>query len=105
MTVLVYMTAENEQAARRIGTALVEARLAACVNILGKVDSLFWWNTSVQSETEVAFIAKSTEANLRELTECVKALHTYEVPCVVALPIIGGNEEFIQWVQDETKES
>ncbi len=102
MAVLVYMTASSTDEARTIGDALIEQRLAACVNILGPIQALFRWNGAVQNETETVFLAKTTEERLEALTEEVKRLHSYEVPCIVALPIVGGSADFLEWITTET---
>lgn len=99
----VYMTCETKQEAEAIGTVLVERRLAACVNILPGMQSMYWWEGKVEKAQEVVLIAK-TKANLvDELTQAVKAAHGYDVPCVASLPINGGNEDFLAWIREETK--
>lgn len=105
MAVLVYMTASSEDEARTIGNTLIEKRLAACVNILGSAQSLFRWNGSIQSENEIAFIAKTTQERMAALIAEVKHLHSYEVPCIVALPILAGNSDFLEWITRETSQS
>ena len=100
--VLVYMTAANADDAARIGRALVERRLAACANVLGPIRSFYWWDGAVQDDAEVAFIAKTRAELVPELTAAVKAMHPYSVPCVAALPIAGGNPEFLAWIEAET---
>ncbi len=98
----VYMTASSEEEARRIGRVLVEERLAACVNILPGMTSLYWWQGKVEEGHETVLIAKSRQALVPALTQRVKALHTYTVPCVVALPILDGNPDFLRWIGEET---
>ncbi len=98
----VYMTAATREEARRIGRALVEERLAACVNILPGMNSLYWWQGAVQDEQETVLIAKTRAALVERLSERVRALHSASVPCVVALAIEGGNPAFLQWIVDET---
>lgn len=99
----VYITARSDAQARDIGRALVAARLAACVNILGPMTSLYWWDGAVQQGDEVAMIAKTTAAQVATVTETVKALHSDDCPCVVALPVDGalGNADFLQWIRAE----
>ena len=99
----VYMTAGSPEEARSIGRTLVEERLAACVNILDGMNSLYWWEGAVQDEQETVLIAKTRAELLERLTERVKALHSYSCPCVVALPIEGGNPAFLQWIAEETE--
>ena len=100
---LVYVTTKDKDEARRIGRALVESRLAACVNIIDGVNSIYWWEGEVQDETEAVLIAKTKEALVPELIEKVKALHSYSCPCVVSLPIQDGNPDFLSWIESETQ--
>jgi periplasmic divalent cation tolerance protein len=101
--IFVYMTAPSTEEARRIGRALVEARLAACVNILDGMTSFYWWHGALEEGREAVLIAKTTRDRLEALTARVKALHEYTVPCIVALPIAGGNREFIDWIGAEAR--
>lgn len=101
--VLVYMTAESEEQAERLGRSLVEGRLAACVNILPGMRSLYWWDGAVQEGREAVLVAKTRRDLLGPLTEAVKSRHSYQCPCVVALPIQGGNPDFLAWIQAETR--
>ncbi len=100
--ILVYVTASDPEEARKIGRALVEQRLVACVNIFEHIRSIFWWEGDAQSEEEAAFTAKTTMEKLDAVVQAVKTLHSYKVPCVVALPIVGGNPDFLQWIEEET---
>lgn len=101
--VWVYTTVANREEAEAIGRTLVEERLAACVNIVGEIDSIFWWEGAVQSEKEVAMTAKTQSQCLEPLLERVKALHSYECPCIVALPILQGHPPFLDWVREQTQ--
>lgn len=101
----IYVSCDSEKQAISIGSALVEERLVACVNILGEMKSLYWWDGDVQSGDEIVLIAKTTEPLVATVTNRIKELHDYEVPCVVALPITGGNPDFLEWIRQETKES
>ena len=98
---LVYITTETMEDAQRIGRMLVSNRLAACVNILGRIQSMYRWEGDIQEDSEVALIAKTTELMVPRLTEKVKELHTFDCPCVVALPVVGGNEAFLDWIGEE----
>lgn len=98
----VYVTASDGDEARRIGRALVEARLAACANVLGEITSIYWWEGEVQEGGEIALIAKTRTELVPALTEKVKALHSYSCPCVVAWPLTAGNKSFLDWVLSET---
>ncbi len=101
----VYMTTGTQEEARRIGRALVEARLAACVNIIAGMNSLYWWEGALQDDNETVLIAKTREELLADLIDKVKAMHSYECPCVVALPIEAGNPAYLDWLAQETEPS
>ncbi|MBM3487456.1 MAG: divalent-cation tolerance protein CutA [Alphaproteobacteria bacterium] len=100
---LVYMTASSAAEARRIGAALVEARLAACVNMIEGMTSLYRWEGRIEEGREVVVVAKTRRALVPALTAAVKAAHSYTVPCVVALPIEAGNPDFLDWIAAETR--
>jgi len=99
----VYMTAGNKEEARKIATALVTSKLAACVNILDNMNSVYFWDDEVQSDNEVVMIAKTTQAHVPELIEKVKSLHSYDCPCIVSFPIDGGHQPFLDWIASEVK--
>ncbi|MGC2854215.1 divalent-cation tolerance protein CutA [Novispirillum sp. DQ9] len=101
---IVYMTAADRDEALRIGRALVDERLAACVNVLGEITSIFRWDGAVQQEGEVAFIAKTSAAMVDALAARVTELHSYDTPCVVALPIAAGAAPFLKWLEVEVGE-
>lgn len=98
----VYITAPDAETARSIGRALVEARLAACANIFDGMTSVYRWEGAIQEETEAVLIAKTREDLVPDLTAKVKAVHSYDCPCVVALPAAGGNTAFLDWIEAET---
>ena len=99
----IYMTAGNKAEAQKIAKSLVEHRLAACVNILENMQSVYRWENDIQEDTEVVLIAKTTERLVSELIEKVKSLHSYECPCIVSLPILDGYAPFLKWIHDEVK--
>lgn len=99
---LVYITTASAEEAAEIGRMLVEERLAACANLLGPIASIYWWEGKLQHEEEAALIVKTTEALVERLVERVKQAHSYTCPCIVALPIVGGNQEFLDWIGLET---
>ncbi len=100
---LIYITTENSAEAERIGQILVEERLAACVNILDGMRSIYHWEGKLVKDTETVLIAKTTENKVPALTTRVKALHKYDCPCIVSLPITGGNDAFLRWVGEEVQ--
>ena len=99
---LVYVTAKDREQARVIGTSLVHERLAACANVLGPIDSLYWWNGTVQEDSEAVLVVKTRAGRVDALIARVKELHSYDAPCVVALPIRSGNPDFLRWIRIET---
>jgi periplasmic divalent cation tolerance protein len=102
-TNIIYITASNMDEARTIGKDLVSNRLAACVNIIDSINSMYWWEGEIQDDREVVVIAKSKESLVPELIERVKSLHSYSCPCVVSLPILDGNKAFLDWIVEETR--
>jgi len=102
-TNLIYMTAGSMEEARAIGKELVSSRVAACVNIIDGMTSLYWWEGEIQDDREVTMIAKTKESLVPELIEKVKSMHSYDCPCIVSLPILNGNKPFLEWIEGETK--
>ena len=100
---LCYITASSREEAMRIGRHLVEERLAACVNVLDGMVSLYWWQGKLEQGQEAVLIAKTTQELVEPLTERVRALHSYDVPCVLELPVSGGNENYIRWLEGEVQ--
>ena len=99
----IYITACDRDQARAIGRTLVEERLVACVNIIDGMNSLYWWQGAIRDDHEAIVIAKTRADLVPRLTDRVKALHSYHVPCIVALPILSGNLDFLRWIEQETK--
>ncbi len=100
---LVYMTAASKEEAMAIGNELVSHRLAAGVNIIDQMNSIYWWEGEIQYGREVVMIAKTTGPNLPELMEIVKSNHSYDCPCILYLPVSGGTRQFLDWIEGEVK--
>ena len=98
----VYITAGDEDEARMLGRALIEARLAASVNIIPQVRSLFRWRGEQKDVGEAVVIAKTRDSLVEAVVAKVKELHSYECPCIVALPIAAGNPDYLDWIEAET---
>ena len=98
--VLVYITTKDKSEAQRIGRALVQERFAACVNILDGMESIYWWEGKVESSQEAILIAKTKNTLVEKLMAKVKELHSYSVPCVLALPISQGNPGYLSWLRE-----
>lgn len=101
-TYFTYITTGSKAEAKEIGKILVSERLAACVNIVDGMNSLYWWNGEIQEDNETILIAKTSEKKLEELTSRVRELHSYDCPCVIYLPIENGNRDYINWIIEET---
>ena len=96
----VYMTAGSRDEAKSIAAALVESELAACVNMFEGMQSIYVWDGKIQEDAEWVLIAKTTADLVPELTERVKTLHSYDCPCIVSLPVSGGNPAFLEWIAE-----
>lgn len=101
-TLLIITNCPDEETANAIALALVEAKLAACVNILPRVQSLFRWQGVVESATEIPLLIKATSANYPALEAKIRQLHPYEVPEIIALPVTHGLPAYLNWVAAET---
>ena len=100
---IVYVTAASVDEARAIARDLVERKLAACANIFPSMTSVYRWEGAVQEEQETAIILKTRAEKIDALSARVKEIHSYDCPCVVALPVDGGNQEFLSWILRETE--
>jgi periplasmic divalent cation tolerance protein len=98
--VSVYAVFADAEEAERIGRTVVEERLAACVNILGRIRSIYRWKDALETADEVAAIFKTTDAEANALVERVRVLHSYEVPCVVSWPVEKVTGKYAEWVED-----
>ena len=101
--IVVLITASSRREAERIKDVLLGKRKAACVNIAGKVDSFFRWKGRAESSREVLLILKTRKSVFGEIVRIVKKVHKYEVPEIIALPIIGGNRDYLDWMKKAVK--
>jgi periplasmic divalent cation tolerance protein len=101
-TWLVYVTAKDKSQALSIGRTLVEEQLAACINVLDGMTSVYRWEGAVEQASEAVLIVKTTELEVPAVIERVQALHNYSCPCVVAWPIAVGNPQYLEWIERET---
>lgn len=100
---LLYVTCKNREEAVAIGRALVESRLAACVNILPGMHSLYRWKNKIESSEETVLIVKTRHALTDVVTRRIKELHSYEIPCILNIPVEGGSDAYLQWILRETE--
>ncbi|RLB12820.1 MAG: divalent-cation tolerance protein CutA [Deltaproteobacteria bacterium] len=101
---VVYITCANIEEAKKIGREIVEKRFAACANIIDKIESFYWWEGKLQEDKEALIIAKTRSSLVNELIKKVKDIHSYECPCIVTLPVLEGNTDFLEWIIEETKD-
>ncbi len=100
--VVVFITAPNENEAAEIARTLVESRLAACVNIVNNIRSIYLWQGNIEDESEVLMVVKTRKELFSALADKVKELHTYEVPEIIALPVVDGHQDYLKWIHDST---
>ena len=98
----VYMTAGSLEEAKNIGQNLVEKNLAACVNLIENMTSIYKWEEKLEESQEVIMIAKTRKTLMPKLIEKVNSLHSYDCPCILELPIQGGNPDFLSWIESQT---
>jgi len=101
--IICYITTANTDEAKRISETLIKEKLAACTNIIDNMSSFFMWKGKLENSKEVILLAKTRASLFKNIVETVKTQQpSYETPCILALPIIDGSEDFLQWVEDET---
>jgi len=99
---LIYITTASKEEAINIACELVNIRLAACANIMTGSTSIFHWEGKVCKKEEVTLILKTREDYVERLIKKVKNMHSYDCPCIISLPISGGNTDFLNWINEET---
>jgi len=105
MYIVVLVTTSSKKEANRIAQALLKNKLAACVNIVERIKSLFWWQTKIDCASETLLIIKSRKSKLKQIIRRVKSLHSYDTPEIIALPIIGGEKKYLRWVDESIRKS
>ena len=96
--IVVFMTAANGEEATRLAEMLVGAHLAACVQILPEMESVYRWEGKIERQSEVLLIAKTTRGKFDDLEREVRALHSYDTPEIVAVPIVAGSAPYLEWL-------
>ncbi len=100
--IVVLVTVSSEDEAVSIARALVEAKLAACANIINNVRSIYAWQGKIEDDSELLMVIKTRRSIFSDLAEKVKELHSYDVPEIIALPIIDGSAEYLKWLNEST---
>src|ERR1044072_4309326 len=96
--IVVFMTAANGEEATRLAEMLVGAHLAACVQMLPEIESVYRWQGKIERSSEVVFLAKTTRERFDDLEREVRALHSYDTPEIVAVPIVLGSAPYLEWL-------
>lgn len=100
--IVIFVTAANRVEAEQIGQFLVEKKLAACCNIVDSIYSIFHWEGKICQDNEVMLMLKTVKKNFDLIVTEVKKLHSYETPEIIALPIIAGSDDYLNWIRKET---
>ena len=99
----VFTSVEKQEDAEKMASTLIENRLAACVQIIPRIESLFWWQGKIEKAKESLVIIKTRKGLFDEVVSSIKSVHPYEVPEIISMPILQGNERYIEWLLKETK--
>jgi len=100
MYILVLITAKDKEEAERIATYMIKNNLAACANILGDINSIFWWKQNIEREQEILIILKTRKEKFPKIVSTIKTIHSYSCPEVIAIPIIDGNRDYLNWLDN-----
>ena len=101
--IVVFMTASSGEEAARLADMLVGAHLAACVQILPEIESVYRWQGKIERAAEVLLLAKTTRSKFEELEREVRALHSYDTPEIIAVPVVAGSASYVDWLIQSTK--
>ncbi len=99
--VVIYITTGTDEEAQKVAEELLKQRKAACVSILPGVSSIFWWQDKLDSAQEILLIVKTKASLVNEIVRLVTEIHSYDVPEIIALPIMGGNRDYLEWIGKE----
>jgi periplasmic divalent cation tolerance protein len=101
--VVLFVTAASSQEAENIAQSIIKEKLAACVNIINGVKSLFWWEGKIDAAEELLLVIKTRRSCIPELIPLIKSQHSYTVPEIIALPILAGNSDYLEWIYESTR--
>lgn len=101
--VIVFVTTKDLREAKKISQALLKEKLAACVNVVPEIRSLYWWQGKIEKSREVLMIIKTKKPLVSKIIKKVKKLHSYKVPEIIALPIISGNKDYLSWLSNSLR--
>ncbi|MBW2526443.1 MAG: divalent-cation tolerance protein CutA [Deltaproteobacteria bacterium] len=98
---MVFITTDGEEEGQRVAKALLEAKVVACVNVIPQVSSRFWWEGKLDSAEESLLVAKTRRSALERVGEVVREVHSYDVPEIIALPIVWGSASYLEWIDEQ----
>ena len=101
MYTLVYITTSGSEESKKIASILVEEKLAACVNIIASIESIYLWKGEIEDDSESLLIAKTKVSNVDRIIKRVKEIHSYETPAILAIPIIDGSKDYLNYLDSE----
>jgi periplasmic divalent cation tolerance protein len=105
MYIVIFITTPNKKEASKIARSLLRKRLAACVNIVDKIESFFWWRGKIDKAKETLLIVKSHKSKFHRIVKLVKSIHSYEVPEIIALPVVSGEKRYLRWLNESIRKS
>ena len=103
MYIVIFVTVSSKEEAHKIIQALIQEKLVACGTIIDGVGSHFWWQGTIDQAKETLLILKTRKALFPKVVKKVKSLHSYEVPEIIALPIVAGNKQYLEWIDESTR--
>ena len=101
----VITSTQHKEDAGKIAAELIRMKLAACTQILGPVNSSYWWNGNVETANEWLCIIKSKKSLYSKIEAVIKKMHPYQIPEILALPVVGGSKDYLKWLDNETQQS
>ncbi|MDI6641654.1 MAG: divalent-cation tolerance protein CutA [Elusimicrobiota bacterium] len=100
--IVVFVTCSSKEEAEKIATKIIDLKLVACVNVIPKIHSIYWWKGNVEKSNESLLIVKTKQKLFKKLISEIKKIHSYSVPEIIALPIIDGNKDYLAWIDEST---
>ncbi|MBI5143910.1 MAG: divalent-cation tolerance protein CutA [Candidatus Omnitrophica bacterium] len=100
--IAILVTCGSKREAEKIVNSLLKRRLIACANIVSGIESRFWWKGKIDKAKEILIILKAQQKNFKRIEKEIKHIHSYEVPEIIALPIVSGNKAYLDWLEAET---
>ena len=101
--VIIIVTCCSKKEAQKIAACILKKKLAACANIISGVCSKFWWNGRIDSAKETILMIKTLRSRFKKIEVAVKSLHSYEVPEIIAIPILSGSRDYLNWIDESIK--